>query len=78
MKSATKAIRFLEQLKVPEGPKAGDRIKLPPFQKKFIKGALADDVSTTVLSIGTVDTTPQPRQTEQAFKHRNKETARPE
>jgi phage terminase large subunit-like protein len=52
MKASTKAIRFLETLAIPEGPKAGELIKLAPFQKKFVRGALADDVNVAVLSIG--------------------------
>jgi hypothetical protein len=39
MKAPTKAIRFLETLKIPEGPKAVQLIKLARFQKKFVKGA---------------------------------------
>jgi phage terminase large subunit-like protein len=52
MKASTKAIRFLETLAIPEGPKAGELIKLAPFQKQFVKGALADGVNVAVLSIG--------------------------
>ena len=52
MKSSTKAIRFLESLKIPEGPKAGERVKLAGFQKRFVRGALADGVNVAVLSIG--------------------------
>jgi len=52
MKASTKAIRFLESLSIPEGPKAGDKIKLAPFQKKFVRGALTDGVNVAVLSIG--------------------------
>jgi phage terminase large subunit-like protein len=52
MKPATRAIRFLESPRVPEGPNAGNPVKLAPFQKRFIRGALADDVTTAVLSIG--------------------------
>jgi phage terminase large subunit-like protein len=52
MKTATKAIKFLESLCIPEGPKAGDKVKLAPFQKQFVKGALADDVNVAILSIG--------------------------
>ncbi|MDY6858558.1 MAG: terminase TerL endonuclease subunit [Pseudomonadota bacterium] len=52
MKASTKAIRFLESLKIPEGPKAGDLVKLAPFQKQFVKGALEDGVNVAVLSIG--------------------------
>jgi hypothetical protein len=39
MKASTKAIRFLEMLAIPEGPKAGELIKLALFQKQFVKGA---------------------------------------
>lgn len=55
MNASAKAIRFLETLAIPEGPKAGELIKLAPFQKKFVKGALADDVNVAVLSIGRVN-----------------------
>lgn len=46
------AIQFLESLKIPEGPKAGDPIQLAPFQKQFVEGALAEDTQVAVLSIG--------------------------
>jgi hypothetical protein len=49
---ATKATKFLERLEVPEGPLCGRRLKLAPFQRKFIKGALAKDTSIAALSIG--------------------------
>lgn len=52
MKPATAAIRFLEGLEIPQGPKAGQRLKLAPFQRQFVKGALAEGVNTGVLSIG--------------------------
>ncbi|MEM1039395.1 MAG: terminase TerL endonuclease subunit [Pseudomonadota bacterium] len=52
MTPATKAIRFMERLAIPEGPNAGKPVKLAPFQKKFVRGALAKDVNTAVLSIG--------------------------
>lgn len=52
MKRATLAIRFLESLSIPEGPKAGERVKLAPFQRQFVRGALADGVNVAVLSIG--------------------------
>ena len=51
-KPATLAIEFLESLKIPEGPKAGELIKLAPFQKQFVKGALDEGVNVAVLSIG--------------------------
>ncbi|MBX9823521.1 MAG: terminase [Xanthobacteraceae bacterium] len=46
------AIRFLGRLKVPEGPLAGRGLKLAPFQKTFVRGALADGVSIAALSVG--------------------------
>jgi phage terminase large subunit-like protein len=52
MMASTKAIRFLERLEIPEGPLAGRPVKLAPFQKKFVKGALAKKTQTAVLSIG--------------------------
>lgn len=52
MKTSTKAIRFLETLCIPEGPKAGEQIKLAPFQKKFVRGALSEGINVAVLSIG--------------------------
>ena len=52
MKASTKAIRFLESLSIPEGPKAGQAVKLAPFQKQFVKGALADGINVACLSIG--------------------------
>jgi len=52
MMASTKAIRFLQSLEIPEGPNAGQPIKLAPFQKQFVKGALADDVNVGALSIG--------------------------
>ena len=40
MMASTKAVRFLERLEVPEGPLAGRALKLAPFQKQFVRGAL--------------------------------------
>lgn len=51
-RNSTKAIRFLESLRIPEGPRAGEPLKLAPFQKQFVKGALADDIDIAVLSVG--------------------------
>ena len=51
-KAATLAIEFLESLKIPEGPKAGEAVKLAPFQKQFVKGALSEGINVAVLSIG--------------------------
>jgi len=50
--SASAAIRFLERLRVPEGPRAGEPLRLAPFQRQFVGGALADNVSVAALSIG--------------------------
>ena len=52
MKAFTIAIRFLENLSSPEGPKAGQKVKLAPFQKQVVKGALADSVNLAALSTG--------------------------
>lgn len=46
---ATAAIKFLETLTIPEGPKAGKSLKTLPFQKKFIRGALRKDVDIGIL-----------------------------
>ena len=51
-KPAAAAIKFLGSLRVPEGRFAGRAIKLAPFQKAFVKGALAADTNVAVLSIG--------------------------
>jgi len=45
-------MRFLGSLRVPEGPSAGQPVKLAPFQREFVKGALAEAVNVAVLSIG--------------------------
>jgi phage terminase large subunit-like protein len=50
--NAKKAIRFLQSLKIPEGPLAGKPIKLAPFQKQFVTGALAPGISVAALSLG--------------------------
>jgi len=52
MNDASKAIGFLEALTVPEGPKAGQSVKLAPYQKSFLRGALKKDTAAAVLSIG--------------------------
>ncbi|HUS55897.1 MAG TPA: hypothetical protein VMY41_18045 [Thermohalobaculum sp.] len=52
MKAATKAIRFLETLAIPEGKLAGRRLKLAPFQKRFVQGALAPATDLAILSVG--------------------------
>jgi phage terminase large subunit-like protein len=50
--NAKKAIRFLQTLKIPEGRAAGKSLRLAPFQKRFVMGALAPDISVGALSIG--------------------------
>lgn len=50
--AARKAIRFLQSLDVPEGPKAGQRLRLADFQRRFVIGALAPAIDVAVLSIG--------------------------
>lgn len=52
MKESTAAIRFLERLEIPEGPLAGRKLKLAPFQKTFVKGALSPETNFGVLSVG--------------------------
>ncbi|MFD1482989.1 terminase large subunit domain-containing protein [Paracoccus nototheniae] len=47
-----RAIQFLGLLHVPEGKKAGKPLKLANFQRNFVKGALAKNVTVGVLSIG--------------------------
>ena len=48
---AAKVIRFIEKLEVPTGALAGKRIRLAPYQKQFLHGALAKGVSVGVLSV---------------------------
>lgn len=45
-------IEFLQSLKVPEGPKAGQPLVLADYQKRFIRGAMADGIMVALLSIG--------------------------
>jgi phage terminase large subunit-like protein len=52
MTPADRAVAFLGRLRVPEGPSAGKRLKLAPFQKTFIGGALAPEINVGVLSVG--------------------------
>ena len=51
-KDAAAALRFLSGLTVPEGRKAGRRLKLASFQKDFVRGAFAKDTAVALLSIG--------------------------
>ncbi|PTV95857.1 phage terminase large subunit-like protein [Rhodobacter aestuarii] len=49
---ANRALAFLAQLRIPEGRTAGKPLKLAGFQKRFVRGALADGVMVGLLSIG--------------------------
>ena len=49
---ALAALRFLPTLIIPEGRLAGKKLKRANFQKKFVKGALADGVNVGLLSVG--------------------------
>lgn len=46
-----KAIKFIQSLKVPTGDRAGKPFRLAPFQKAFLKGALAKDITIAALSV---------------------------
>lgn len=50
--SADLAIKFLESLHVPEGPLAGQPLKLAGFQKDFVRGSMSDGIMVSCLSIG--------------------------
>lgn len=50
--TASKAISFLQKLEIPEGPLAGRKLKLAPFQKQFVRGALDPAVNVAAFSIG--------------------------
>ena len=43
---------FLETLTIPEGPLAGETLKLAEYQERFVRGALADGVNIACLSVG--------------------------
>lgn len=48
---AERAVAFMETLKVPEGASAGSPVRVVPFQRSFIEGALAPETTVAVLSI---------------------------
>ena len=50
--SSETAIAFLETLRIPEGPRAGDPLRLAEFQKRFVRGALDPANMVACLSIG--------------------------
>lgn len=49
---AENAIEFLESLLIPEGPKAGQPLKLASFQRDFVNGAMDPANMVACLSIG--------------------------
>ncbi len=49
---ADDAIAFVESLRLPEGPLAGQKIRLAGYQKKFIRGAYSPGISIAVFSAG--------------------------
>lgn len=51
MKPAT-IIERIETLPVTQGKYIGERVKLMPWQSRFIRGAFADGVDTAVLTGG--------------------------
>lgn len=51
MTDGDKAAKFLETLVVSEGPRAGQTVKLAPFQRQFVKNALRKRTDTAILSV---------------------------
>lgn len=51
-RAADRAAWFLERLDVPEGPLAGTQLRLAPFQRQFLDGALDPANDVAALSIG--------------------------
>ncbi|RKF22726.1 terminase [Altericroceibacterium spongiae] len=49
---AETVIAFLETLRVPEGPKAGEPLVLAEYQRRFVRGAMVPGVMVGCLSIG--------------------------
>ena len=54
MKQATAAevIRWLEKLKITEGPLVGENFKVMPFQRDFVRGLLGPGIKEGALSVG--------------------------
>jgi phage terminase large subunit-like protein len=48
---SAKATQFLQSLTIPEGPRAGKKLRLAPFQRDFVCGALKKSVSVACLSV---------------------------
>lgn len=49
---AERAMHLMHRLKIPEGPNAGQPVKLAPFQEKFVRNAMSPELAVAVLSIG--------------------------
>ena len=43
---------YIESLKITQGAHVGESFTLLPWEKRFLRGALAEGVSTAALSIG--------------------------
>ena len=51
-KRAMKALAdYIEGLRIPQGRRAGQRFKLLPWERRFLRGAFAADVDTAALTI---------------------------
>jgi phage terminase large subunit-like protein len=46
------AIEAIERLVIPQGPLAGEQVRLAGFQRRFVEGLLADGVGVGCLSVG--------------------------
>ncbi len=57
MTTAAEVIRWMEQLRVTEGPLAGERLKLLPFQRKFVRGLLKNSEAALTIARGGGKTT---------------------
>jgi phage terminase large subunit-like protein len=52
MSLAAQAVDAIQRLRVPQGPLAGEMVRLADFQRRFVEGALADGVTVGCLSVG--------------------------
>ena len=52
MTEAAKAIDAIQRLRVSQGPRAGELVRLAGFQKDFVEGFLGDGVTVGCLSVG--------------------------
>ena len=44
-------IRHIEGLEISQGQGVGERVRLFPWERRFLRGAFAPDVSTAALSV---------------------------